>query len=53
MAAISTRGSRLETDALQDVLQCLIVDDVEVMEYHHILADVEPEILVKPGAQGL
>lgn len=52
VAAIS-RGSRLDKTELRNLLQYLIVDDVEVMEFHHILADVEPEILVESGAQGL
>jgi hypothetical protein len=50
MTAVSS--SRLNMDALQNVLECLIIDGVKTMEFQHIIADVETEIFLDLAAQG-
>lgn len=37
----------------KNVLECLIVDGVKMMEFQHVLADVEPELFLDLAAQGL
>lgn len=51
ITAISS--SRLSMGTLKNILECLVVDDVKIMEFQQIWADVVSEIVLDLAAQGL
>ena len=50
MTAVSS--GKVNMDAWKSVLERLIFDDVKIMEFQHVFADIEPENVPEAAAQG-